>query len=88
MVISEMWIFGFVSLMITILGYFIKCQIERVMQKLDKQDDQYIQCQTSLTERFADKHETKDTFLRVILQVDSHEHRIDKLEKVITKDNK
>jgi len=88
MVISEMWIFGFVSLMITILGYFIKCQIERVMQKLDKQDDQYIQCQTSLIERFADKRDTKDTFLRIVSQVDSHEHRIDKLEKVITKDDK
>jgi len=88
MVISEIWVFGFVSLMITILGYFIKCQIERVMQKLDKQDTQYVDCRTTLTDRFADKRETKDTFLRVFLQLDSHEHRIDKLEKEIKKDDK
>ena len=73
-------IFG---LMLGGLGYFIRCQFERILDRLDELDQQRITCRESLPDRFADKKETREAIQRIHDRADNHDHRITVLEQQI-----
>ena len=84
MVISEMWLYGFVSIIMALLWYFIKCNFETILNKLDEITQQRIDCRESLPSRFADKQETKEALERIAGQLCNHDHRLMTVEHKVT----
>jgi len=85
MIVSEMWMYGIVCVLVSALAYFLKVNFERVLNKLDEITLQRVECRESLPDRFASKEETKSSFSRAFVKLDDHEHRLIKLEKEIDK---
>ena len=84
MMINEMWIYGFASIIVALLWYFIKCNFETILNKLDEITQQRIDCRESLPMRFADKHETKEALDRIASQLYNHDHKIITLEHKVS----
>ena len=80
MIIGEMWLYGFISLILCLLWYFIKCNFETILKKLDIISQQRTDCRESLPTRFADKKETKEALERIAGQLCNHDHRIMSVE--------
>jgi uncharacterized iron-regulated membrane protein len=68
------------SLAIGGLGYFIKCNFERMLKRLDEISRQRVECRETLPDRFADRAETRDAIQRLHGRTDDHDHRITVLE--------
>lgn len=91
MVINEIWIYGFVSILMGLLWYFIRNNFEalqhnfKLIQKsLDEISQRHIDCRESLPNRFADKQETKEALERIAGQLCNHDHRIISIEHKIS----
>lgn len=83
MIIGEMWLYGFISLILCLLWYFIKCNFETILKKLDIISQQRTDCRESLPIRFADKVETKDALEKIAGLLCDHNHRIINIENKI-----
>ena len=82
--INEMWIYGFASIIMALLWYFIKCNFETILNKLEEITQQRIDCRESLPMRFADKHETKEALEKIAGQLCNHDHRLMSVEHKVT----
>lgn len=72
-----------VTLLLGILGYFIKFWFERVSNKLDVLSEQRADCRETLSTRFADKVETQYNIGRLTDKTEALDNRVSLIEGTI-----
>ena len=75
--------FSVVGTLIAALGYFLRCQLEAILEASKDHRDRQVECRETLHSRFADKNETRDDLHSLYARTDRHETTLTRHEAIL-----
>ena len=75
--------FSVVGILIIVLGYFLRKQLEAILDAQKEHRDRQMDCRETLPARFADKAETQSAFHSLYARTDRHENTLTRHEAIL-----
>ena len=75
--------FSVMGILMVVLGYFLRKQLEAILEAQKDHRNRQIECRESLPERFADKAETQGILHSLYARTDRHENTLTRHEAIL-----